>query len=344
MNEIPANYFDARNTLPHPVMLSREADDWVIKGERIDLRVQRDQVGLPSAVGRSTRYLRLPKGARCEITEIYALSQLEQLTSTKLSRIDEIITRLEAKARLVAVAALVLTTCLVCAFYFSLPRLAARIAGAIPASVEKRISLHAMQVLDHRVFDYSSLGWQRQQELQTSFNSLLSATGYTGKPLKLILRRMADDTANAFALPDGTLILTDGLVNLAQDDDEIMAVLAHEIGHCENRHAVRMLLQDSAAFVFAVSLLGDASAVTNIAGTLPLFLTSKKYSRDFETEADLYALHAMQRAEIPLHRFVDIMERMEAKLKHGVPPRYISTHPPTADRLKIFRKAPPKKL
>ncbi|MFT3870038.1 MAG: M48 family metallopeptidase [Nibricoccus sp.] len=343
MNTIPVHYFDGRNTLPHPATLSREGDVWLIKGESVNLRLPCDLVGFPAAVGQSTRFLRLPAGARCQVTDVEAFVQLEQLASAKSSRIDKIITRLEARARLVAAATLVLVTGLVGAFYFSLPRLAAHIAGAIPATVEKRISLHTMQVLDRRVFDYSALGWQRQQELQTSFTSLLSATGYTGKPLKLILRRMADDSANAFALPDGTLILTDGLVNLAQDDDELMAVLVHEIGHCENHHAVRMLLQDSAAFVFAVSLLGDASAVTNIAGTLPLLLTSKKYSRDFETEADLYALRAMQRAEIPLHRFVDIMERMETTRKHGVPPRYISTHPPTGDRLKVFRAAYPNK-
>jgi Zn-dependent protease with chaperone function len=343
MNATPANYFDGRTTHPHLVTLSREAGDWLITGDGIQLRLPADQACLPPAVGESTRYLRLPEGARCEISDLTTFAQLEPSEKTKLSRIDQIVIRLEANERLVAVATLVFVAALVATFYFSLPRLAARIAKAIPMAVEQRISRHALDVLDNSWFGYSSLSWERQQELLTSFNSLLTATGYNGKPLKLKFRRMVADGANAFALPDGTLIITDGLVNLAQDDDEIMAVLAHEIGHCENHHAVRMLLQDSAAFVFAVSLLGDTSAVTNIAGTLPLMLTSRKYSRDFETEADLYALRAMQRAEIPIHRFIDIMERMETTQKHGAPLRYISTHPPTADRLKIFRDALPKK-
>lgn len=343
MNAIPSNYFDGRTTLSHPVLLSREASDWLITGDGLQLRLSADQISLPPAVGQSVRYLRLPEGAWCEVSDPSAFAQLEPLEKTKLSRINQIVIRLEVKARLVAVATLILAAGLVAAFYFSLPRLAARIARATPASVEQRISRHAMHVLDGRPFGYTSLDWKRQQELQTSFKSLLTATGYQGKPLNLEFRRMANDSANAFALPDGTLILTDGLINLAQDDDEIMAVLAHEIGHSENHHAIRMLLQDSAAFVFAVSLLGDTSAVTNIAGSLPLMLTSKKYSRDFESEADLYALHAMQRAEIPLHRFVDIMERMEATKKHGMPARYISSHPPTADRLKVFRDAQTKK-
>lgn len=48
--------------------------------------------------------------------------------------------------------------------------------------------------------------------------------------------------ANAFALPDGTLVVTDELVELAGDnDDEVLAVLAHELGHIHERHGLRLL-------------------------------------------------------------------------------------------------------
>ncbi len=52
--------------------------------------------------------------------------------------------------------------------------------------------------------------------------------------------------ANAFALPGGIVIVTDQLMQLAEHDDEILAVLAHEIGHVKHRHVLRGLPQDSA--------------------------------------------------------------------------------------------------
>ena len=74
---------------------------------------------------------------------------------------------------------------------------------------------------------------------------------------------------NAFALPAGTIVITDELVQLARHDDELRAVFAHEIGHITGRHAMRMLLQNSATALLAVGLLGDVSAVSSMTAAVP---------------------------------------------------------------------------
>ena len=72
-------------------------------------------------------------------------------------------------------------------------------------------------------------------------------------------------------------------------DDELLAVLAHEIGHVRGRHAMRLVLQNSGLAVLLTALAGDAVGVTFLAVALPSMLLQSGYSRQFETEADDYA-------------------------------------------------------
>ena len=70
--------------------------------------------------------------------------------------------------------------------------------------------------------------------------------------------------ANAFALPSGIVVLTDELEALAQHDDELSAVFAHEIGHVVHRHSMRMVIQHSASALLMLGLLGDVNSATSV--------------------------------------------------------------------------------
>jgi Zn-dependent protease with chaperone function len=83
-------------------------------------------------------------------------------------------------------------------------------------------------------------------------------------------------------------VITDDLVKIAKSDDEIIAVLAHEIGHVRGRHALRQLLQAAGISALAVAVLGDVSSFSAILGAAPALLHAK-HSRDFEREADTFA-------------------------------------------------------
>ena len=100
--------------------------------------------------------------------------------------------------------------------------------------------------------------------------------------------------ANAFALPGGIVVMTDQLVELMANDNQIAAVLAHEIGHVHHRHSLRYVLQDSIIALAAMAIYGDASAVAGVAVTLPTVLLHAHYSRDFEREADNYAFELLK--------------------------------------------------
>jgi predicted Zn-dependent protease len=135
-------------------------------------------------------------------------------------------------------------------------------------------------------------------------------------------------------------VITDQLVNMAQSPEEIMAVLAHEIGHVELRHALRQVLQDSVVLAAATAL---SSASLNAKATgLPVTLAQARYSRDFETQADDYAFALLKRHGISPSRFADILERLENQRGRGqAGATFLDSHPATPERIRRARSASP---
>lgn len=147
---------------------------------------------------------------------------------------------------------------------------------------------------------------------------------------------------NAFALPGGTVVFTDEIVTLAEHDDELLAVLAHEVGHVANRHGMRRVVQDSLLAFALMAVTGDVSGTSELFYGLPVMLTELAYSREFEKEADRHALAYLRSHEIPTVHFARILRRMEKK-EGGKGSKggwwgYLSTHPMTEERLEEFEK------
>ncbi|MFN9105739.1 MAG: M48 family metallopeptidase, partial [Betaproteobacteria bacterium] len=145
-----------------------------------------------------------------------------------------------------------------------------------------------------------------------------------------LLFRRAEGPAgvNAFALPGGTIVLLDGLVQMLGDpavaDDRILAVLGHELGHVARRHVLRRLLQTAAVSLAATVLWGDTAG---LAANVPVLLSALSYSRDMEREADDFAL-AFLRANgmtpAPLIGLFQELEKLEGKDRRT---GFLSTHP-----------------
>ena len=141
--------------------------------------------------------------------------------------------------------------------------------------------------------------------------------------------------ANAFALPSGIVVMTDDLVKLAKSDEEIIAVLAHEIGHVRGRHALRQLLQAAGISALAVALLGDVSSISGILSGAPALLHAK-HSRDFEREADTFARQWLREHDIDETKFDAILCRMTKSAGQSETEAidYFSSHPPTDERVR----------
>ncbi|HTH44467.1 MAG TPA: M48 family metallopeptidase, partial [Oxalicibacterium sp.] len=222
---------------------------------------------------------------------------------------------------------------LVLGYLYALPLAADAIARHLPAGVEHSIGKGTLEFLDHRILAPSKLPAARRDAIVERFRSLKPPQD--GAPSYEIVFRSSRIGPNAFALPSGQIVLTDELVKLMKDDDELMSVLAHELGHLHERHLMRRIVQSSAVGAVVTILFGDVSAVV---ANIPTLLLDMKYSRDAERDADDYAIAMLKANGIPLSHMAEAFERLRQK-EGGAGMPYLSSHPPTAERIVHIRQA-----
>lgn len=181
---------------------------------------------------------------------------------------------------------------------------------------------------------------ERQTVLRSRF-AAVAAGRLQDRPPRIEFREGgAAIGANAFALPGGIVVFTDELVALAEHDEELLAVFAHELGHLEHRHTLRQWLQGSIAAVLLMALTGDASSITALASAAPAVLLDAHYSQDFEREADVFSIEVLRRQAVSPQRYADILTRLETETGGGPEvPSFLSSHPPSAERVEAARRA-----
>lgn len=146
---------------------------------------------------------------------------------------------------------------------------------------------------------------------------------------------IANPVPNALALPGRRIILFDGLLKAAGGPDEVAGVMAHETGHAHHRHGIRSFVQVVGAQILLGLALGDLTALetaANAAGQL-LMLSG---SREFERQADAYAVPALARNGIDPKGLRKFFQRMRAEEKDDSMPEWLQTHPVTDSRIKAL--------
>lgn len=338
MTEIPATFFDGRTSQPRAVRLRWHAFDQVLEvdGENLHARFPRREVQVESRLGRAPRFIRLADGGRLEVADNAAL---DDVIATWGGGSRSWLHRLESSWALVLVSVAVLAAFGWAALHFALPWGARKIAFALPASITRQLGEQTLATLDQTMLQPTKLTHERQLELQAKFKSFLEraadSAGY-----RIEFRHAPGVGANAFALPSRTIVITDDLVFLAPDDDELLGVLAHECGHVQERHALRAVLQNSAVFVVIALVTGDVSSATAFGGALPAYLLQNRFSREFEREADDHAVATLRAAGISPRHLADMLERL-AKAhdeQDSALLGYLRSHPPTPERIRRIKE------
>jgi predicted Zn-dependent protease len=236
---------------------------------------------------------------------------------------------------LIAATALILLTVLVTWFFKSgVPALSERAVALIPPEFDRSVGQRSIETLDRFAFSETKLDADFRHRISTEFSELLRAQGYK-QNIVLLFRDGGRIGPNAFALPGGTIVVTDQLVRLAEDPREIMAVLGHELGHIVNKHGMRRIVENSAVTLVMFTLTNDANTMMQAAAAFPVMLINSKYSRAYETEADRYGLDFLQRAGISPEYYANILRRLE-EFSHGSnTPGFLSSHPATVERIKL---------
>ena len=161
-----------------------------------------------------------------------------------------------------------------------------------------------------------------------------------------------DDSPNAFALAGGNIYLTTGLIGMVENEDELEAVIAHEIAHVERRHTLRSYKQfqrkqlSLKAITLLMSTIATASGNQNIDAISQLtklmaefsaLLAIKGYSRELETEADMYAQLYFRKNDLNIRALLSVFDRLATfsatRLGYVVESNAFSDHPSIRERM-----------
>ena len=268
MIELHCRLHDGRTAASHRTTLRFHGDGTVMRGEPVPCSVHVDTLAFSERLGRIPRRITFPDGVVCETEDHAALERALVASRSRAGGTGRWLHALESRWHW-ALTALVLSVGLV---YYGIvdgvPWLSARVAPTIPYEARLGLGEQALETLDEIHADPSDLPPARRASLQRRFDALTEWAGLPG-PARLEFRKSERLGANAIALPGGIVVVTDALVELAESDDEIVAVLAHEIGHIAHFHGMRQLLQNTGISVVVIAVTGDVSW---LATTIPTTL------------------------------------------------------------------------
>ncbi len=330
VTQFDAVYYDGHSARRRAVRVSVTEGRLHVVGEDVRFEVALDEVDADSPIPGAPRILRLPDGAQLR-AEPEAVAEL----FARRHRLETLVERLERRWAYALGALLVLG---VFAWWFvarGLPMAAEAIAARIPPGAEAALGAQALSAIEGRFCAPSRLGAEQQEALQRAFKRVTGDLS-DGHQYRLLLRDCPSIGANAFALPGGSIILTDQLVRLGAAPAGIAGVLAHEVEHVRARHGLRTLLQGAGLVALVTTLAGDAAAITSLAVALPTVLLQSGYSREFEQQADDFAVRRMRQLGLSPRAFADTLTMLEGQHPAGAKrdaPDYFATHPITAARI-----------
>jgi TonB family protein len=322
-----AHWLDGQRLASREVTVVGEGATLHVHGLDAPCAIPLAQVRVSDRLARVPRFLYLSDGKSLETADNDAVDAL--FASRGRTRIDVCIDWLERRSRVAAAAAVLLVASVSALIYFGLPAAARRAAQAVPATIERQAGEAALGTLSGMLGE-SRLDRKARARVAAQLDRVTRAQKFPTAP-RLEFRAMGK-FPNAFALPGGILVISDELVDLA-NDDELAAVLAHEIAHWQLRHGAQTVFRGSAALLIVSTVTGDLSTLTSFTASFPVLLLQRGYSREFEQEADTYAVAALKQAGIDPRSLATILTKLErARPDEGADYSYLSTHPSTSDR------------
>ena len=186
---------------------------------------------------------------------------------------------------------------------------ATQMAVAIfPKQWEEKIGYNTYIALTKIILNETELSSDRISKLRKESAKIVSSNDLRGS--EIFFHKSELIGPNALAFPGGPIVVTDGLVKLLGDDELILAVIAHELAHVEQRHSLNQIFEIVGITTIASVLLGSNETLIEEASVVALNLWASKISREFEKEADLIALEYLENAGLGKKSFGLAIEKL----------------------------------
>lgn len=340
--DLAAEWFDGRSGRARPVRLRLDGEWLLIEpGDPDDgsppQRHRRAALNWPERQRHGPRHLPLPDGGGLVVHDGAAWDRWLQQQGVR----DGWVVRLQQSWRGTTAAAVLLVAVAAATWLWGLPWAARQTVAWLPPTVDRAIGEAAFESLQAQgLFTDTRLAPAHQARLRAAFARAVDAAHPTRRPAYQLRFHASRIGPNALALPGGTIVLTDALATMFEDDDAvIVGVLAHELGHVQARHGLRALVQVTLLGAVTGLVFGDFSSL--VAGSAAL-MGQLAYSRDAEREADEASIRLMQAAGIDPAVMVRLFERLDAPRRGQTGPSLgiaLASHPADEERIARFRAA-----
>ncbi|MEJ8597175.1 M48 family metallopeptidase [Riemerella anatipestifer] len=216
---------------------------------------------------------------------------------------------------------------MVLSYFYILPPIAERSAMLLPEEFDNKIgNTFESTFLEQQKIDYN------KTKLLETFASKLDLANT--KPLQFTV--VQSEEINAFALPNGRIVVFTGILNQMKTSDELVALLGHEASHINHRHSTRTLCRNLGGYMMVSLLLSDVNGIMAVLTENAQQLHSLSYSRKFEQEADEQGLQILMNNKANPNGMINLFERIESEDERLS--NILSTHPLTKDRRDNIRK------
>ncbi|MWL88270.1 M48 family metallopeptidase [Cupriavidus sp. SW-Y-13] len=339
---VAARYFDTRSSRAHLVTIQVQQGHAELHDAQGDVlrRAPLASLRVSERIRRGPRLMTFDDGAYCEVTDHAAFDAMLAATGYR----EGMVSRAQNSWRMAILSLVGLVAFVVVSYFYLLPWTAALVAKTIPSTLEAQLGNATLQSLDELVRP-SALPAADQQRIRDSFAALRRPED-AGHNYRILFRKGGRIGANALALPGGTIVVTDELVDLIGTGAGMTGVLAHEAGHVAERHGLQQVFQASVVGAMSTYLFGDVSVLL---ATVPAAVLSMRYSREHEREADAFAVQVMRDNRLPPAALADALQKLEEshggrRTKQAASDEhddgksgFFSTHPLTRERIEAIR-------
>ena len=355
---LQARYFDGVHARAHAVVLWVDGGVLHLQGDMVQHTVALHQVQWPERTRQAQRTAHFSDGGSVQCTDAAAWDAWARQSGLR----EPLVVCLQQSWRGVLASAVLLVAALLALQQWGLPLAARTVAHALPTHVDEALGQATLRAVDEQLMkpEPSAIPPAEQERIRTAFRQALGKLPAGEVPPWELVFRASRIGPNALALPGGTIVMTDEMVQLVDSNTDVLtAVLAHEMGHLQHRHGMRMLVQVMLLGTVSSVLLGDFSTV--LAGGAAL-VGQSHYSRQAEREADAAAVRILRAGDISPAAMVTLFDKLAEKRRASKAPGQpdekngkdgkdgndekahwlgltFASHPADAERVRFFQEA-----